>query len=342
MRALGLGKEAVLRFYSSYDAYCRAAVKFAAAFFLLSAIHTAFGYEEPLNSLLLVLIAAAFCAFLSSNALVVLGAVFLEGQFWGASLEAALVGAVVILIWLLLYFTFLPGKGYAAAATALLLGLKLPFAAPVVCALLMGPGAAAGIFMGAAAYYLAVNLGEKGQAAQELSVKMLEQLPERFQTLLLNQEMLIMLVVLLAVFAVVYLIRRIPFRYSWQIGIVSGAVVYGLLRGMKWRLLGEEGALPYVAADLLLGLLAGFTVQFFRHSLDYRKIQRLQFEDDDYYYYVKAVPKLRYGKSIRRPEEGLPDTEEWLDEELPEGEEIPDRKELPGTGERGRKGEERE
>ena len=32
-------------------------------------------------------------------------------------------------------------------------------------------------------------------------------------------------------------------------------------------------------------------IQFFFFSLDYSRTERLQFEDDEYYYYVKAIPK---------------------------------------------------
>ena len=39
--------------------------------------------------------------------------------------------------------------------------------------------------------------------------------------------------------------------------------------------------------------MAAYVVQFFRMSLDYTGVRKLQFEDDEYYYYVKAVPKLK-------------------------------------------------
>ncbi len=32
-------------------------------------------------------------------------------------------------------------------------------------------------------------------------------------------------------------------------------------------------------------------IQFFFFNLDYTRTERVQFEDDEYYYYVKAVPK---------------------------------------------------
>jgi len=33
-------------------------------------------------------------------------------------------------------------------------------------------------------------------------------------------------------------------------------------------------------------------VQFFKFNLDYSRTEKVQFEDDEYYYYVKAVPKM--------------------------------------------------
>ena len=39
-------------------------------------------------------------------------------------------------------------------------------------------------------------------------------------------------------------------------------------------------------------MLAASLVQFFRFNLDYSRTEKVQFEDDEYYYYVKAVPKM--------------------------------------------------
>ena len=47
---------------------------------------------------------------------------------------------------------------------------------------------------------------------------------------------------------------------------------------------------------MILGTLGSmllvYIAQFFRMVLDYTSVENVQFEDDDYYYYVKAVPKL--------------------------------------------------
>ena len=49
-------------------------------------------------------------------------------------------------------------------------------------------------------------------------------------------------------------------------------------------------------------------------SLDYTGVRKMQFQDDEYYYYVKAVPKLKVAvvdKTVTRIEEDR--TEEKID-----------------------------
>ena len=55
---------------------------------------------------------------------------------------------------------------------------------------------------------------------------------------------------------------------------------------------GQLSSVWIVVGSLLAGIL-GYALQFFHMILDYGKVEELQFEDDEYYYYVKAVPKLR-------------------------------------------------
>ena len=41
----------------------------------------------------------------------------------------------------------------------------------------------------------------------------------------------------------------------------------------------------------VLSAAVAFGVKFFVFSVDYTRTERVQFEDDEYYYYVKAIPK---------------------------------------------------
>ena len=41
----------------------------------------------------------------------------------------------------------------------------------------------------------------------------------------------------------------------------------------------------------IVAVIVAFIVKFFVFAVDYTRTERLQYEDDEYYYYVKAVPK---------------------------------------------------
>jgi hypothetical protein len=50
---------------------------------------------------------------------------------------------------------------------------------------------------------------------------------------------------------------------------------------------------------VFLSLIIELLVEFFCFMVDYTRIENVQFEDDDYYYYVKAVPKVSVSDSLR-------------------------------------------
>lgn len=57
-------------------------------------------------------------------------------------------------------------------------------------------------------------------------------------------------------------------------------------------ILGISGKYVWLIVGNVISVLIGLVLQFFFFNLDYTRTERVQFEDDEYYYYVKAVPKL--------------------------------------------------
>ena len=114
-----------------------------------------------------------------------------------------------------------------------------------------------------------------------------------------QQRQLMDAVILSAVYLTVYLIRRLPVRFCWGWGTGAGVLVYTVFRVLEYFWLGRTVSLALLGADILLGAAAGLLLQDFCFALDYKKTEYLQFEDDEYYYYVKAVPKLDFSRNER-------------------------------------------
>ena len=51
---------------------------------------------------------------------------------------------------------------------------------------------------------------------------------------------------------------------------------------------------------LLLALAVAKVFEFFCFAIDYSRIENVQFEDDEYYYYVKAIPKMTVAAPEKR------------------------------------------
>lgn len=50
-------------------------------------------------------------------------------------------------------------------------------------------------------------------------------------------------------------------------------------------------------------MIIAVVAQFFKTVVDYSRVENTQFEDEEYYYYVKAVPKIvmtKQQKNVKR------------------------------------------
>ena len=118
------------------------------------------------------------------------------------------------------------------------------------------------------------------------------------ENVLNNKTMLLTILVFAVTVMIVYTIRRMSVDYAWYLAIGIGAVVNIVLFLAGSLVMGVHiGILPLVLGTLV-SLLIAVMVEFFVFSLDYSRTEYTQFEDDEYYYYVKAVPKM----SIAIPE----------------------------------------
>ena len=90
----------------------------------------------------------------------------------------------------------------------------------------------------------------------------------------------------------VYLIRKLSVDYAWTIAIVSGALLDIVILMVGDLIYDANFSIGGVILGSIAAMAAAFVVQFFRFNLDYSRTEKVQFEDDEYYYYVKAVPKM--------------------------------------------------
>jgi hypothetical protein len=108
---------------------------------------------------------------------------------------------------------------------------------------------------------------------------------------LANPAMIVMICSCCVLVLVVVIVRRLSVNYAWEIAVFAG-IFAGLLVQLAGNIaLGLPVSVPYTALSVLLAVACAVIYRFFVFSVDYTRTEYLQFEDEDYYYYVKAVPK---------------------------------------------------
>ena len=286
-------REYIRNFYVKYEEYAIPALKFLLALVSLLVINGQLGYMGQLNGAAAVLIVALVCSFMPRNFTLFAAAVFVTLHLYEVSLECAGVALVIFLLLFLLYFRFSPGGTVLALITPLLFVLGIPYAAPILAGLLGNPLSAVTVVCGVIVYYLvrymSMNASLLSASAAE---SVLARIREILDGVFGSREMVIVAAAFAVTTILVYLIRRLSVDYSWTIAIVSGALLDIVVILVGDLIYDADFSIPGLLLGSIGGALVAFLVQFFRFNLDYTRTEKVQFEDDEYYYYVKAVPKM--------------------------------------------------
>ena len=171
--------------------------------------------------------------------------------------------------------------------------LKIPIVVPIVFGLLGSPIYILPITSGALVHYMITYVKSNATLFQTADdTELVKQILTYAQQYLMTPEMWCILVAFAASLLLVYGVRRMAIDHSWELAIVVG--ILGNVNVMAYGFILMD--IPIAYSDLIIGSLAailvGLSVKFFVFSVDYTRTEYLQFEDDEYYYHVKAIPKV--------------------------------------------------
>ena len=289
-------KDRLIRFYSKYETYLFPVVKFIVAIVLFTVINMNIGFMEKISRFPIALILALVCAILPVNATLWLAAFVVLADMYALSMEVAVTTLVLFAALFFLYFRFAPKDGFAAVLTPVCFKLNIPYVMPIGCSLLRDAYSVVAIICGTVIYYFLDGIHQnsgtlKNVVADGETAATTSKFDISVGQLLSNKEMYLVIAIFTITAIVVYLVRRLEVEHAWTLAIISGVLieVVGLFAG--YLVLNVSGKTLGLLIGNILSLLISFVIQFLFMNLDYARTERVQFEDDDYYYYVKAVPK---------------------------------------------------
>ena len=293
MTALLELRENLKKIYSRNEAFILPVIKFLLSFIVLSIINGKMGYMTKIDNMAIVLIVSLLCSFLPTGFMVVFAMLFTLLHMYALSIETAAVGLVVFLLLYLLFLRFTAKEALVVVLTPVLCMLKLPYVMPVAMGLIGTPASCVSVGCGVVVYYLiqtvisnAPTINSMG--AQEATAK----LRLLIDGMLGNKAMLVMIVAFTVTVIVVYLIRRMSVDHSWTIAMAAGIIIEVLILLVGDLMYDTNLSILSALLGAIVTVIVCKGIEFFRFCLDYSRTEKVQFEDDEYYYYVKAVPKM--------------------------------------------------
>ena len=292
MSTLLVWREKLQRLYANYSIYFNKGLQLILGLLVFGLINYNVGFMETAASIFFTVGLAVICTFFPLTVMVIAATILLLVHFYTLSLSVAIVALVIFLAMYIFYFRFGTGKAWLVLVAALAFGLRIPFVLPVVFGLM---GTAVWIVpaaCGIVSYYMISCVKASATALSSSDSDMISGLTAFAKQVLTNQEMWIMIMIAALGILVVHLISTLAVSHAWKIASAAGAAVCVIAVSAGNIALNLHISYVITILSAVLGVAAGIVLEFLFFSVDYSGTEHIQFEDDEYYYYVTAVPKV--------------------------------------------------
>ncbi len=279
--------------YGKYEMIITPLLKFLLAMAIFIIINNNVGYMGELSSFSVVLVLSLLSALLPLNATLIMAAALTVMHLYRLSLICAAVVLLLFVLLFLLYFRFSPKDGLAVLLLPIFFILHIPYVVPLCLGLTGNLFSVAAVSCGVIVYYTVRYVSGNSASMGDLDLETIAvQVRTLLNGILENHTMQIMVLTFSAAVIVVYLIHRLSRKHSWTIALACGTLtIFIILLAGETMYTIDIRILPLILS-LLVSFGLALLMEMFIFSVDYSRTEKLQFEDDEYYYYVTAVPKI--------------------------------------------------
>lgn len=279
--------------YQRFQMIIDPVLKFVVGLLVFTQVNSQLGYDERFAKTSIVVLLSLISAVTPLAVLVFLVLALVLVHVLFASKFLALFVLFVFIILYCLFLRFTPRMGLAVVAIPVLAPLNLHYVVPMYLGLTKSPLSILPSICGVFLYHLFAVI--KAAAARQVEMTMddvIQLYTDVVDEIMKNTQMLITIFVFALVIITVYCVRKLSFEYAFEISVLAGMVVNilaFLIADLRFDV--SVNVLILILMSILSAAIV-LVANFFKRLLDYTAVERVQFEDDDYYYYVKAVPKI--------------------------------------------------
>ena len=263
MEKLLIYRERLLKFIAARGRYIQSGIRFLSGFILFYAMGRLFGYTDFFASPFFLVMMGIINVFIPTSAL-------------------SLIFYVVIFLQLAhVYLMMVPVFFY----------FQLPACIPIFAGMFAGIAGIPAILMGTFIYYLATMVS---QAVTQLQTgaahgKIYSLVAARAID---NKELLLYFGIFCLIVVLITAIRRKGAARSWEVSILVGGAAYVILLFAGGYFANSEVSILAQIGMVVVSIVIAIIIQFLYNVIDYTREETFEFEDEEYYYYVRAVPKV--------------------------------------------------
>ncbi len=269
-------------------------VRLALSVLALFLLRDNIGFNEILSNTIFVIAFALICSFIPVKLMTLALVAYAIVHLFSLSVGVGVLSCLLFVVLYLIYFRFDEKTGYVIILIPLLCMLRLPFLAPVILAVAAPLGSVASVILGFVAYYYlhyiqmntAVFIGA-------VDTSEISKMSMALQGLFAYKEMWYTMGCVLVAFLAAYYLKKINVNRSGHMAVAIGTgiwLILTLLCNLVTESMNYNKLIWYVGgavATIILGMIISDLVL----PLDFSRTELLEFEDDEYKYFVRAVPK---------------------------------------------------
>lgn len=284
----------ILAIYRKYEKIIVPVIKFCIALIWLFYLDTKLG-QSPYLDKAYVLVGIAFATmWLHIPWFVAVMQLVLLSHLMGISLVAGGLGLVILVLYYIFYFRLAPEDTWMLMGIPIAMVLHLSLVPAVVLGLRSKLKSVIGIVLSCVFYAYTLFITER---IGRFTDNYVNQALNIFKGFSASKDWIAFSLIFSITMIVVYVTCRLHIEYSFVIATIIGVLTFIITYLIVLRYFNIEYDLVKFIWNIGVG---GVLLLFYKslyHRLDYTRTENLQFEDDDYYYYVKAIPKV---KALRR------------------------------------------
>ncbi len=293
MERLYYFRQVLRKYYAEYGNYAEMAAKALVMLAALMTINAHFGTVALFGRALTIAGLCLLVSVLPWGFIPFVSALVTLAQLWALSQEATVLFLAALVVICVIFYLTLPASAIVLVVMPVLLAWKVPFAVPVLVGLMAPFTGFVSVASGVAVYgLLALICRSAPYLANPESGTFVEHLLYLIRSLATDREMLLSVLCYSLAALVVWLIIRLSVDYIEYIAIGVGILLQAVILLLGSKTLGVPVDVPMLILGSLLAVALAAVYEFFHQALDYRRKERVRFEDDEYVYYVKAIPRV--------------------------------------------------